>query len=69
MATKWAKAYSSENPIRAEIVKDVLENKGLKAIIVNKKEFVSQRGYCEVLVIVDELMRALKIIQDQAEFE
>jgi len=69
MATKWAKAYSSENPIRAEIVKDVLENKGLSPIIVNKKEFVSQQGYCEVLVVADDLMRALKIIQDQVEFE
>ena len=66
---KWKKAFSSGNPIRAEIVKDVLENRGLKPIIVNKKEYVSQRGYCEVLVLTDELLRAFKIIDDEIEFE
>ena len=67
--SSWRKAFSSENPIRAEIVKDVLENKGLKPIIVNKKEYVSQRGYCEVLVSPDELLVAIKIIEDEIEFE
>ncbi len=67
--TKWRKAFTSENPIRAEIVKDVLENKGLNPVIVNKKEFVSQRGYCEVLVNADELLKAFRIIEEEVKFE
>ena len=65
----WRKAFSSENPIRAEIAKDVLENKGIKPIIVNKKEYVTQRGNCEVLVSPDELLRAIKIIEEEIGFE
>lgn len=66
---RWKKAFSSENPIRAEIVKDILENKGLNPIIVNKKEFVSQQGYCEVLVRPDEVIKAIRIIEEEIKFE
>ena len=65
----WKTIYKTDNPIRAEIVKDILENKGFSPIMLNKKEFVSQMGICEVRVSNDELLRAKKLIEDEIHFK
>ncbi|MCF6359924.1 MAG: DUF2007 domain-containing protein [Cyclobacteriaceae bacterium] len=36
--SKWSKVYESKLPYRAEIVKDILDQKGINAIIMNKKD-------------------------------
>ena len=54
--SKWNTVFSTGFPYRAEIVKDVLEEHGLNPILLNKKEFFSQTGYCEVLVQPDEMI-------------
>ena len=66
---KWMKVYKTENPIQAEIIKDLLEEKGLSPVIINKKESATQIGYCEVMVIRDELLAAGKIIQNDIDFK
>lgn len=65
----WKAIYKTENPIRAEIVKDILENKGFNPIMINKKEFVSQVGSYEIMVMHDELLRAKKTIEDEIRFD
>lgn len=65
----WKSVFSTSFPYQAEIVKDVLEDRGLKPIVLNKKEYFSQTGFCEVLVEQDELIMAIKIIQDEIQFK
>ena len=66
---KWVRVFKTEFPIRAEIVKDILEDNGLGPVLLNKKESATQIGFCEVLVIQDELLKAKKIIEDDISFE
>jgi hypothetical protein len=67
--TKWQKVYEIGSPVRAEIVKGVLEEKGILALIVNKKESVYQiHGYYEVLVPEDQVFRAVNIIKNEITF-
>lgn len=67
--SNWKTVFSSIYNYKAEIVQDLLEKRGLRPIIINKKEFASQTGYCEVLVQPDELIRAIKIIQDEIQIK
>ena len=47
----WTKVFEDQNQIRVEIVRGVLEDKGIAAFILNKKETVYQlNGTFEVLV-------------------
>ncbi len=65
----WKRVFRTEIPWKAEIVKDILENKGIQPILLNKKEFASQLGFCEVHVSADDLLQAIKIIEDEVQFE
>jgi len=65
----WEKVYSSEQPYKAEIVKDILEERGLSPIVLNKKESALQIGFCEVLVLREQVLHALKIIEDDIQLE
>ena len=38
----WTKVFEDQNQIRVEIVKGVLEDKGVAAFVLNKKESVYQ---------------------------
>jgi len=63
----WEKVYSTEQSWKAEIMKDVLEQYGLSPIIMNKREQNLQIGLIEILVQRDEVLEALKIIEDDKE--
>lgn len=66
----WSKIYETKKPYRAEIVKDILEQRGLKAIVLNKKDTAYDIfGQLEVHVNADEVLKALKIIEDDIRFE
>ncbi|MCF6351498.1 MAG: DUF2007 domain-containing protein [Cyclobacteriaceae bacterium] len=57
-------------PYRAEIVKDILDQKGINAIILNKKDSAYYIfGQLEVHVKVESVINALKIIEDDIKFE
>lgn len=66
---KWIKVFKTEYPIRAEIVKDLLEESGLSPVLINKKESATQIGFCEVMVMQDQLLSAKKIIENDISFE
>ena len=38
MEENWAKAYQSEQAIRAEIAREILEQNGIAAVILNKQD-------------------------------
>jgi hypothetical protein len=65
----WTKVFEDQNQIRVEIVKGVLEDKGVSAFILNKKETVYQVfGTYEVLVPTDQTLYALQLIQHEITF-
>ncbi|WP_017730263.1 putative signal transducing protein [Nafulsella turpanensis] len=66
---KWINVYKSDNQYRAEIVKAVLEDNDLPAVLVNKKDRIYHLGYYEVHVSPDDVWKALKIISDDITFE
>lgn len=67
---KWQKVFSSENDFRAELVRLTLENSGVSAMIVNKKMTAYNNfGELEVYVNRQDVLPALKIIQDEIRFE
>jgi hypothetical protein len=65
----WTKVFEDQNQIRVEIVKGVLEDKGVVAFVLNKKESVYQvMGTYEVLVPTAQTLYALQLIQHEITF-
>ncbi|MDH5399797.1 MAG: DUF2007 domain-containing protein [Cyclobacteriaceae bacterium] len=66
---KWKKVYHAEQMWKAEIVKSILEENELSPVLINKKESATQIGFYEVHVLLEQVMKALKIINDDISFE
>ena len=67
--TGWQKVFETDAAIRAEIVKGVLEEKGITAIVLNKKESVYQiHGSYQVMVSSGETIQAINIINNEITF-
>ncbi|TVP52026.1 MAG: hypothetical protein EA341_03940 [Mongoliibacter sp.] len=65
----WQKVYEDGSPVRAEIVKGVLEENDIQAVILNKKESVYQiHGYYEVLVPQTDALIAINIVKNEITF-
>lgn len=65
----WIKVFEDQNQIRAEIVKGVLEESGISAVVMNKKETVYHVfGTYEVLVPNENVLDAMKLIQNEITF-
>ena len=61
----WKKVFSSAVSYEAEIAKDVLENNGINAVIVNKQDSsLNNFGFFEVHVAPQFLIKALKIVSN-----
>ncbi|EOZ96518.1 hypothetical protein A33Q_2288 [Indibacter alkaliphilus LW1] len=55
--------------MRAEIVKGVLEEKNIQAVILNKKESVYQiHGQYEVMVPITDALTAINIVKNEITF-
>ncbi|KQS31485.1 DUF2007 domain-containing protein [Dyadobacter sp. Leaf189] len=66
MDENWIKAYQSSQMIRAEIAREILEQNGIPAVIVNKKDSSYPIfGMCEVHVPASELDRAQTILMNE----
>lgn len=65
----WIKVFENTNQIRAEIVRGVLEEKDIQAVILNKKETVYQVfGTYEVHVKREDVLAATNIITNDITF-
>jgi len=63
--SKWQKVYTSELLHQAEIVKSRLDESKLNVVLLNKKDSsYNNFGAYEVYVKPDDVMKALKIIED-----
>ena len=65
----WKRVYSTTILHRAEIIKAVLEEKEIAAVILNKRDTSYPHGFYEVHVISDEVLRAVNIINNDIHFE
>ncbi len=65
----WQPIYSDNREYRVDIVKAVLDDHGFSPVKVNKQ--VSQHGFgnFEIFVAPDFVMRAIKIIKEEINFE
>jgi len=66
----WQKVFETENNIRASMVSDLLKEKGMNPIIVNKKDSsLNNFGQIEILVPPEDVLHALKLINEDLNFE
>ena len=66
---KWQCIYSTTKSYRAEIIKAILEENGISAVIVNKQDMNYHIGQLEVHVDPDNVIRSIKIIEDEIKFD
>jgi hypothetical protein len=65
----WIKVFETEAQVRAEIVKGVLEEHGIQAVVLNKRETVYKIfGTYHVLVQRDDSISASTIVQNEITF-
>lgn len=65
----WVKVFETGEQIRAEIVKGVLEENEINAVVLNKKETVYQIfGTYQVLVLKQDILLATNIVQNEITF-
>ena len=67
--SKWQTVYKSRLLHKAEIVKGVLNEKDLNPIIIDKQDSAIKIGYFEVLANPEEVLKAIKIIENEINFE
>jgi len=65
----WKKVFESPIRHRAEIVKAVLDDNQMFPVLISKKDSSYLWGHYEVLVDVEHVLNAIKIIQDDIRFE
>lgn len=65
----WIKVFESSMQVRAEIVKGVLEEHQIQAVVLNKKETVYQIfGNYEVHIQRENMIQANNLIQNEITF-
>ena len=67
----WNIVFKTKNNSRAEIVKGVLTERNINAVIINKKDssLHLSHGQIEVLVPRDDVLKAVKIVNDEIAFK
>lgn len=66
----WQKVYSDNQEYRVTIVKSVLDDLGINSVIVNNKNSAFNNfGHFELHVEPENVIRSIKIIKDDINFE
>ncbi|WP_421875038.1 hypothetical protein [Marinoscillum sp.] len=65
----WQSVYRDQFEYRAEIVKAVLDDHDMNPVLLNKKDSAYQLGHFEILVAPDHVIKAIKLINDEIQFE
>jgi hypothetical protein len=55
--------------VRSEIVKGVLGEHDIEAVVINKKDSSYHFGFYEISVPQEKVLQALKIIRDEIRFD
>ena len=67
--SNWQTVFKTTVQHQAEIVKAVLQDLDIQAVIVNKKDSSYLFGQIEVKVESENVMQSLKVIEDDINFE
>jgi len=62
MEAGWVKIYTSADFFKSELVRQVLIDQEMEAIIINKQGFPYRIGEVEVYIHEDDFQKALEII-------
>lgn len=62
---KWIKVFSTHKMYEAEIVKGVLMENDIPTILMNKQDSSIHFGNYEIMVEHENVINAIKIIQDE----
>lgn len=65
MKDNWRKVYSNTLEHKVEIVQAVLEDAGVRSVIMNKKDSAYLFGELELYVQTDDVMKAKQIINKE----
>lgn len=69
MNESWVKAFQSEQMIKAELAREILDQNDIAAVIVNKKDSSYPIfGMCEVHVLASDLEQAQTILYNAETF-
>jgi hypothetical protein len=68
MQSNWQKVYTTDLHYRAEIVKAVLAEHDIQAVVVDKQDSAYHFGHIEVYVAPAQVLVAIKIIEDGIDF-
>ena len=64
MEKGWEKIFTTAQPYRAEVARQVLEEAGIQAVVINKKDSsYLVFGEAEVYVKQDDVIRAKQLIK------
>ncbi len=64
MEKDWIKVYTTNDAMKADLVKDLLENNDIPAVVLNKKETLTVIiGYAEVYVEREDAVKAINLIK------
>ena len=65
MSVEWVKVFSTNDLFRAEIIKGMLEDEGIKSFLINKKDSMHLHltlGEAELFVDDSEIIKARHLI-------
>lgn len=69
MANNWEKIYRSDKLYRVEIVASFLKDQEIPTVILDKKDRAYQFGYYEIHVQRENVLHAIKLVEDNISFE
>jgi len=64
MEEHWTKLYSTSDPIQAEITKQMLEQHGIPAVVLNKQDSSYRFGQAELYVHESQAALARSLIKE-----
>jgi len=67
--SSWKRVYETPVTYRAQIVKDLLEEQEIPALVVNKQNSPYLLGNLEVHVPSDYMLKAMHFINEEITFE
>jgi type III secretory pathway lipoprotein EscJ len=65
----WVTAYKDKQEYRVEIVKAVLADHNIQAVVITNKDASYHFGEVELRVQQEDVLNAIKIIEDDIHFE
>ncbi len=66
MEANWQKVYSSSFEHKLEIAQAVLEDEGIRSVVINKKDSFYLFGELELYVHADHVLKAKQIIKKES---